>query len=114
MTDEISLSPCNIDVAEQGLHIDQIMTSFQLAIFSFDGWGCHLRIYIKSIEICVYVYIKSIEIYAYYIYIKSIEICVYMYTSSLYAVKVKRHNVVRGGPLSWIPGMWFTQCKFRL
>ena len=32
----------------------------------------------------------------------------------LYAVKVKRHNVVRGGPLSWIPGMWFTLCKFRL
>ena len=34
-----------------------------------------------------------------------------------YAVKVKRHNVVRGGPLSWIPGMWFSRnvnfaCKF--
>ena len=30
------------------------------------------------------------------------------------AVKVKRHNVVRGGPLSWIPGMRFTRCKFHL
>ena len=34
--------------------------------------------------------------------------------SEVYAVKVKRHNVVRGGPLSWVPGMRFTQCKFRL
>ena len=32
--------------------------------------------------------------------------------SPLYTVKVKRHNVVRGGPLSWIPGMRFTLCKF--
>ena len=36
------------------------------------------------------------------------------YTYPQYAVKVKRHNMVRGGPLSWIPGMWFTLCKFRL
>ena len=32
---------------------------------------------------------------------------------SEYAVKVRRHNSWSHGPLSWIPGMWFTQCKFR-
>ena len=31
-----------------------------------------------------------------------------------YAVKVRRHKPWSGGPLSWIPGMWFTLCQFRL
>ena len=35
-------------------------------------------------------------------------------TEVQYAVKVKGQNVVRGGPLSWIPGMRFTLCKFRM
>ena len=29
-----------------------------------------------------------------------------------YAVKVRRHNPLSRGPLSWIPGMWFTLCQF--
>ena len=32
----------------------------------------------------------------------------------VYAVKVKRHKAWSRGPLSWIPGMWFTLCQFRL
>ena len=32
----------------------------------------------------------------------------------IYAVKVRRHKPWSGGPLSWIPGMWFTLCQFRL
>ena len=29
-----------------------------------------------------------------------------------YAVKVRRHKHWSRGPLSWIPGIWFTLCKF--
>ena len=29
-----------------------------------------------------------------------------------YAVKFKRHRPWPCGPLSWIPGMWFTLCQF--
>ena len=31
----------------------------------------------------------------------------------LYAVKVRRHKPWSRGPLSWIPGLWFTLCQFR-
>ena len=34
--------------------------------------------------------------------------------SLIYAVKVRRHKPWSRGPLSWIPGMWFTLCQFRL
>ena len=37
-----------------------------------------------------------------------------MYKSWVYAVKVRRHTPWSRGPLSWIPGMWFTLCQFRL
>ena len=30
----------------------------------------------------------------------------------VYAVKVRRHRSWSRGPLSWIPGMWFTLCQF--
>ena len=33
-------------------------------------------------------------------------------SKSLYAVKVRRHKPWSRGPLSWIPGMWFTLCQF--
>ena len=35
-------------------------------------------------------------------------------TTPQYAVKVRRHTPWSRGPLSWIPGMWFTLCQFRL
>ena len=31
-----------------------------------------------------------------------------------YAVQVRRHTPWSRGPLSWIPGMWFTLCQFRV
>ena len=40
--------------------------------------------------------------------------CMHDVQMDQYAVKVRRHTPWSRGPLSWIPGMWFTLCQFRL
>ena len=50
---------------------------------------------------------------------QTLQMCVYIYMHIIffrphYAVKVKRHRPWSRGPLSWIPGMWFTLCQFHL